>query len=211
MTVVPVGGNGFVKVYPFITAEPNASLVNFKQGTNVANAATIKTCFLCGPDITVKVSKSAHVIIDVLGYYHEVNDQGTRYFQSGSLNGSSKTVGSIFSSLGNFLTFNRQKAGSRIEVQLHSRARAGIFSGGATGVRFQVRVDGGIADWDNDAAITSSNAIDFISIFAVFDGLSAGNHTVSVWARANSNGGTSSGVLLDPGGWGGRIVVKETY
>ncbi len=71
VTVVPVGGNGFVKVYPKGTAEPNASLVNFKKGSNIANAATIKTCFNCNQDITVKVKKaSAHVIIDVLGFYY---------------------------------------------------------------------------------------------------------------------------------------------
>ncbi len=70
VTVVPVSGNGFVKVYPYLTAEPNASLVNFKQGTNIANASSLKTCYLCGPEIRVKSSKLAHVIIDVLGYYY---------------------------------------------------------------------------------------------------------------------------------------------
>ncbi len=74
VTVVPVSGNGFIKVYPFNTPEPNASLVNFKLGTNIANAATIKTAFLLGPDITVKASQRAHVVIDVLGYYHEAEE-----------------------------------------------------------------------------------------------------------------------------------------
>ncbi len=83
VTVVPVGGSGFVKVYPFNTSEPNASLVNFTAGTNIANAATVQTCFLCGPDITVKVSQAAHVIIDTLGFYHEgdeIAESSTGFF-----------------------------------------------------------------------------------------------------------------------------------
>ncbi len=72
VTVVPVGGNGFVKVYPDASPQPNASLVNFKLGTNIANAATIRTRFSTSavPDITVFTSATAHIIIDVLGYYY---------------------------------------------------------------------------------------------------------------------------------------------
>ncbi len=76
VTIVPVGGggNGFVQVWPFGGAVANASLVNFRTGDqNIANAGTVKTGFLLGPEISVKVNgAAAHVIIDVLGYYHEV-------------------------------------------------------------------------------------------------------------------------------------------
>ncbi len=78
MTVVPVGGNGFVKVFPDGTSQPNASLLNFKLGTNIANAATIQTRFSFNastPDISVFVANSsAHVIIDVLGYYYRATE-----------------------------------------------------------------------------------------------------------------------------------------
>ncbi len=77
VTIVPFGGggNGFVQVWPFGGAVANASLVNFRTGDqNIANAGTVKTGFLLGPEISVKVNgAAAHVIIDVLGYYHEVD------------------------------------------------------------------------------------------------------------------------------------------
>ncbi len=98
VTVVPVGGNGFVKVYPKGTAEPNASLVNFKKGTNIANAATIKTCFNCGHDIKVTVKRaSAHVIIDVLGFYFPADQRvEERFLGFNQIIGESiDTVGSI--------------------------------------------------------------------------------------------------------------------
>lgn len=70
VTVVPVFGPGNVRVYPANIGTPNASLVNYQVGTNIANAATIQTFFSIGPrEIEVFASQRAHVIIDVLGYY----------------------------------------------------------------------------------------------------------------------------------------------
>ena len=71
VTAVPVAGRGNLRAFPFGTAPPNASLVNYQTGAqNVANAATVKTCFNCTNDINIKSSVgTVHVVIDVLGYY----------------------------------------------------------------------------------------------------------------------------------------------
>ena len=66
------------------------------------------------------------------------------------------------------------------------------------------------ADFGNDGSILKPDFKEFISIFAVFEKLSAGKHTFSLWGKANK-GGSVSGVLVDPGGWGRRIIVKETW
>lgn len=133
----------------------------------------------------------------------------SNYFQSDDLNTSSANVGSTFTRIDEFVTFVKERADTRVEVRLNSRATGGIFAGGASGVHFQVRIDGNPPTLGNEAAITTSGSIDFVSIFAVFDGLAPGQHKVSVWAR--TGGGTSTGVILDPGGWGGQIIVKETF
>jgi parallel beta-helix repeat protein len=69
VTAVPLG-NGNIVAYPFGSPAPNASLVNYRASAqNVANSATVKTCFGCGKDINIKSRVgTAHVIIDVLGY-----------------------------------------------------------------------------------------------------------------------------------------------
>jgi FG-GAP-like repeat len=69
VTVVPLG-NGNIVAYPFGSAAPNASLVNYRaDAQNVANSGTVKTCFNCSQDIFIKSNAgTAHVIIDVLGY-----------------------------------------------------------------------------------------------------------------------------------------------
>jgi len=129
------------------------------------------------------------------------------YFQFASLNYSSVDVGSDWTKLGtgNY-TFTKGQDDSQVEVYLNSRFGVGDING--AGVKFMVRMDDVIdPDYDNKASIRNANSDEFESIFAVFENLPAGNHTVSVWALA-PNGGSATSVLVDPGGWEGRIIVK---
>jgi hypothetical protein len=133
----------------------------------------------------------------------------SRYAVSGNLNNASGTATVAPQKLGDYVTFTKASAESTIEVRMNTRASSGTFSGGATGVLFEVRIDDATTSLNNAAAIQSTNTIDFLTVYAVFQSLAAGTHTVSVWIRTNA--GASSAVGLDPGGWGGRIIVKETF
>jgi hypothetical protein len=75
VTVVPVGAQGNVRVYPANASTPNASAVNFKLGTNIANALTVQSYYSLGPrEIEVYAGAgAAHVLADVLGYYYDVD------------------------------------------------------------------------------------------------------------------------------------------
>jgi len=132
----------------------------------------------------------------------------SRYFVSGGLAVASINATTTAQRMGDFLVFAKASAESTVEVTLNSRAQSGVFSG-ASSVKFEIRIDNVATNMANEAAINSTSLVEFIGIFAVFQGLAAGNHTVSVWVRTNS--GTSTGVLLDPGGYGGRIIAKETF
>ncbi len=106
-------------------------------------------------------------------------------------------------------TFTKSRGDTNIEIFLNSRFDGGTFSGGASGIVFWVKIDDTIgASSDNHASIKTSDAQEFLSLYAVFQGLAAGSHTVSVWAQ--TNGGSSSDVFVDPGGYDGGIVVKES-
>jgi hypothetical protein len=63
--------------------------------------------------------------------------------------------------------------------------------------------------YGNKAVIGTTNTSDFLSIFEVFEGLPAGTHVAQVFVRAVN--GSSTGVILDPGGYGGRVIVKESF
>jgi hypothetical protein len=150
--------------------------------------------------------------------------QNSRYFVSGKLNVEVVFVSPTPVKMGDFVVFSKASAESTIEVTLNTLASTGA-SASDDGVTFQLRIDDNKTTIANEAAITSnSNATarggEFISIFAVFQGLAAGNHTVSVWVVANNlNNLTVANVKLDSSrsvfdgqlSPGGRIVVKETF
>lgn len=192
--------------------KPKAQKV--KGGEKPANELFIKTVLstpeLTGPLFLVVTGPGITPTGNICQVQVGTQPIRSNYFQSTSLNTTSANVTTSYTKIDDFLTFTKEHDETRVEVMLNSRARAGVFAGGASGVMFQVRIDNNAPDWDGEAAITTSNATDFVSIFAVFDGLPAGSHTLSVWARSGPSG-TSNGVVLDPGGWGARIVVKETY
>jgi hypothetical protein len=77
ITVVPLAGNGYFKAYPANIVGPNASIINYRSGVqNIANAATIQTYYSIGPrEIEFQnFNGTAHLIVDILGYYHEVDN-----------------------------------------------------------------------------------------------------------------------------------------
>ena len=137
---------------------------------------------------------------------------GQTYFQFGNLNQDSVTVTSTWTKLKTTTgthTFTKANAGTKLEIHVNSRFSIGTLSGGANGVIFQVRVDDtSTPNFENWGSIRTSNTADFLSIFAVFQSIPAGSHTVSLWARTPS--GSATAVTVDPGGWGGKIIVKET-
>lgn len=76
--------NGYLKAYPYLATPPNASILNYRTGVAIANAATLKICGkACSRDLTFSAhTGSTHVFLDVLGYYEppltaEVNWDGT--------------------------------------------------------------------------------------------------------------------------------------
>jgi hypothetical protein len=72
---VVASASGFLTVYPASLSQvPNVSLLNFTAGTVVANAGIIQTQFsITDPELRVFAKGDTHVIIDVLGYFHDVD------------------------------------------------------------------------------------------------------------------------------------------
>jgi Chaperone of endosialidase len=75
------GGAGNLRVTPFGTAMPLASIINFSAGMNLANGLVVPTCnpssVTCTSDITIQADVSAtQLVADVLGYYQRVATGG---------------------------------------------------------------------------------------------------------------------------------------
>jgi hypothetical protein len=105
-------------------------------------------------------------------------------------------------------TFTKSSSSTTIEVYINSRFSVGALASDTSGIQFQVRVDDGFTNIGNEASILKSNTSESLSILGVFQNLPAGSHTVSIWAKAA--GSSAKAVIVDPGYWGGEIIVKET-
>jgi hypothetical protein len=133
----------------------------------------------------------------------------SRYFSLSGLNLTSATATPTPTKITDFITFTKAAAGTNIEVTMNTNASVGAFPGGTYAVFFELRIDGGTATHGGVAAVKTASSEKFISSFAVFTGLAAGSHTVSVYLYTNV--GTVTNNLLDSGGFSGSMVVKETW
>lgn len=125
-----------------------------------------------------------------------------------SLNTTSFTVTSAWTAIGPSLTYTKLYSDTKIVVFVNSRFNAGTFFG-ATGIRFEARVDGNTPSYSSNGSIRVSGQHEFLSFMSIYNSLPVGTHTVRIYARTNS--GSSAGGGLDPGGWGGAILVKEEF
>ena len=102
ITAVGVSGNGNFVAFPANVAPPAASLVNYKTGVqNIANTAPVKAYTLFGPKEVEFLNSfgTAHLVVDVMGYYHNpINPIGVEYNsgeQSVALTSTDATIRTI--------------------------------------------------------------------------------------------------------------------
>lgn len=129
---------------------------------------------------------------------------------SGSLNNITyNNITSTFQHMEDVMTFTKLDEHSDIEISFQTRVFTGTFAGGATGFRYDIRVNGQPAPLSSgQIGFTTSGIMDRVHHVVFFQGLPAGTHTVNIYARSYG-GGTVSNVLNDSGGWGGRMIVRE--
>ena len=69
ITVTQPNNGGFLTVYAQGDPRPNASILNYTGNATVANSTIVKTGYLVGSDFRIYTSTTAHVIVDVMGYF----------------------------------------------------------------------------------------------------------------------------------------------
>ncbi len=142
----------------------------------------------------------------------------SNYFQSGSLT-DEILARTIYTPIGPEMIFTKEYAESFIEVTVNSSAYMRVPSsrriapgdGSIYATRFQVRLDGRVADFGSDALLDISNNADNLSIFNVFEDLPIGNHNIAIFVKFLWVDGSRVEVKLDKDNLGGKIIVKETF
>lgn len=108
------------------------------------------------------------------------------------------------------MVFIKQYANTEVDVALYSALTVGTFASGASAVSFEIYVDGSPSSAAGSVfVIKTPNTETYANIRSVFSGLAAGSHTITIVAYTNA--GTCANVLADPGGWNGKVIVKETF
>lgn len=130
------------------------------------------------------------------------------FWQYYNLNGTSSTIGNEWTNLypNNPFMITKSLDKTDIEITVLSHFGGGTFDG-ASGVQFQALVDGLPYNFGNKASVRTNNSMAFLTLYSVTRDLPAGSHYISIWAKTNT--GTATDVIVDPGGWGGSIIIKE--
>lgn len=128
----------------------------------------------------------------------------------GGLNNASANISNTPTNLGTSpMVFTKQYASTEVEVMLYANAYTGSFASGASTVYFEIYIDGNPGTAATRHHFFTGNTFGYISIKSYFSGLSAGSHTINIIAVTDA--GVSNGALLDSGGYGGKVLVKETF
>lgn len=115
------------------------------------------------------------------------------------------SVPSTFTKITDLATFTKTHDDTLVRLDLANRMRVNSMTG--TGVIFELRIDDAQTTIGAATALVRSTDVNTAAqrpFFGIFDGLSTGPHTVSVWARANT--GSATDVSIDPGCWNSADV-----
>jgi hypothetical protein len=113
----------------------------------------------------------------------------------------------IGSNLGSFTKIN---GATKVEVTLQTFLSVGTLTG-ANGIYYELRVDDiATSNGKAEAVLNTTGVYSNVAMTGLFTGLSAGTHTISLWAKTNA--GTATNVMYDSGCWGSsNVMVKEVW
>jgi hypothetical protein len=137
------------------------------------------------------------------------NNYHSYYRTIAGLNSQSVTVSNEWTNLydGIPIYFTKYYGNTNLEITASSTFYGGSFDG-ASAIQFQIRVDDVPYLYGNLGVIKNTTSNDFLTLNGIFQSLSVGSHVVSIWAKTDA--GNSIDVIVDPGGWGGAMIIKET-
>ncbi|QFZ54778.1 hypothetical protein FEZ18_08190 [Oceanihabitans sp. IOP_32] len=104
-------------------------------------------------------------------------------------------------------TFTKIDENTQIDIKFRANIKSGTFSKTPAAIKFELFVNGGRGNASSVYWIQTSNTTEFVILDSVFSYLPIGTHTITISARMNHD--TSTGVFVDPGNLGGKIIVQE--
>jgi len=110
-------------------------------------------------------------------------------------------------------TFTVQSPDSAVDLTFNGRIFVGSFTSG-TGAVFELRVDDAVSPLGraraNLRAAEAGGGGVHVTITGSFTGLSAGEHTASMWVRTSSTGAANQ-AMVDPGCWSTDVLIVQEH
>ena len=113
------------------------------------------------------------------------------------------------------LTFIKNHDNSVIECLFQSHTtKHGDFSNSNASIRLDVYIidqtgSTQTSTISNEVILNNGNTTTWVSFASIFDNLQSGTYTVEIRARMTT--GSSNNFMIDPGNYGQRMVIKETF
>ena len=112
------------------------------------------------------------------------------------------------------LTFIKNHDNSVLECLFQSHIKHGDFSNSNASIRLDVYIidqtgSTQTSTISNEVILTNGNTTSWVSFASIFDNLQSGTYTVEIRARMTT--GSSNNFMIDPGNYGQRMVIKETF
>ncbi|HYG52623.1 MAG TPA: hypothetical protein VD905_17055 [Flavobacteriales bacterium] len=137
----------------------------------------------------------------------------TTFTRFGGLNDTDRDIPAPFvvTAVSPAFTFTKASNETIIEATVNANAVIGSFTGGCTSARFALIVDGNTAAFYDGGQynLRDAGVYEFASFESVFTGLSAGSHTIEIYGITYV--GEALDIVWDAGGYGGSIMIKETW
>lgn len=129
------------------------------------------------------------------------------YTQSGSLNDRAYNLNPTMQPIGPTFTVKKLRAKSSLELELAGTVSAESLSA-SNGILFELRANGQLPNFKIMGSLKIGHLYDSIVMKSVYTNLPIGTYTIQLYGQA-APGGTATKVILDPGGWGERILATE--
>lgn len=94
-----------------------------------------------------------------------------------------------------------------IELEYSGEVLAASIAG--NGVWFQIRLDNKPPSYVSQGSLKSTELQDEVSAKSIYVGLPAGSYTGQIYAQAPNPGSSAKGIVIDPGGWGEKVLITE--
>jgi hypothetical protein len=129
------------------------------------------------------------------------------YTVSGSLNDKPYNLTATMKPIGPSFALKKLRPGTALELELAGTVSASFVTG-ANGIRLEIRVNALSPNYKIEGSLKAGHLYDSIYTKSVYTALKPGTYKAQVYAQA-APGGTATGVILDPGGWGEAILATE--